>query len=221
MEKIGVLALGQTPRPDFECIFRRHLPNAALRVQGALDGLSHQAIEALSAEGGDYPLFCILADGTSREISLERIKPLLDDRAREVAADGAALSVVMCAGDFPDLESPIPVIYPSRMLTAVVRAICRGANIGVVTPNAGQVPAATQHWRAKGFEPTVAVASPLDHDALPRAAATLSGANPELIVLDCMGFPPAEAQRMRRLAGRPVLCPQGLIPRIVAEILGV
>jgi hypothetical protein len=40
-------------------------------------------------------------------------------------------------------------------------------------------------------------------------------------VLDCMGFPPEEARRMRTLCGRPVLCPQGIVPRIMAEMLGV
>jgi hypothetical protein len=36
-----------------------------------------------------------------------------------------------------------------------------------------------------------------------------------------MGFPPEDARRMRALTGRPVLCPQGVLPRIMAEMLGV
>jgi hypothetical protein len=91
----------------------------------------------------------------------------------------------------------------------------------VITPNDGQVAAATAHWREKGFHPTVTVASPLDPEALSRAADALADPELELIVLDCMGFPPAAARRMRTLCGRPVLCPQGLVPRVMAEMLGV
>jgi protein AroM len=221
METIGIITLGQTPRPDLEQVFRRHLPETNLLIRGGLDDVPAVEIDALAAAGGEYPLFVILRDGSHREISLYRLKPFLDRRAREVAAEGAAVSALMCAGNFPDLDSPIPMIYPSRILTAVARGICRGNRLGVITPNDGQVAAATAHWREKGFRPAVAVASPLDPEALSRAADALADPGLELIVLDCMGFPPAAARRMRTLCGRPVLCPQGLVPRVMAEMLGV
>ena len=221
MEKVGILTIGQTPRPDLEAVFRQHLPGVELIVRGALDGVSKEAIGEMAKAGGEYPLFTILRDGTTCEISLYRLKPLLDERAKAVAADGASVAALMCAGNFPDLASPIPVLYPSRVLAAVVRGVCRGNRIGIVLPNAGQVGIAVEHWREKGFDATPAVASPKDPEALPRAAEALADPNLEMIVLDCMGFPPEEARRMRALCGRPVLCPQGILPRIMAEMLGV
>jgi protein AroM len=221
MDKVGILTIGETPRPDLEAVFRRHVPGVELIVRGALDGLSRAAIEAMAAAGGDYPLFTVLRDGSTREISLYRLKPLLDECAKDVAAQGAAVSALMCAGNFPELSSPIPVLYPSRVLAAVVRGVCRGNRIGIVLPNAGQVGAAVAHWREKGFEAKAAVASPKEPAALPEAAKALADPNLELIILDCMGFPPEEAKRMRALCGRPVLCPQGILPRIMAEMLGV
>lgn len=220
VDTIGIITLGQTPRPDLERVFRRHLPDANLLVRGGLDDVPAAEVNALAAAGGEYPLFVILRDGSHREISLYRLKPYLDRRAREAADAGAAISVLMCAGDFPDLDSPIPMLYPSRVLTAVARGVCRGNRLGVVTPNAGQVAPATNHWRKKGFHPAVTVASPLDPEALSRAAAALADPGLELIVLDCMGFTPEAARRMRELCDRPVLCPQGLIPRVLAEMLG-
>jgi protein AroM len=59
MDTIGIITLGQTPRPDFEQVFRRHLPDAKLLFRGGLDGVPQAEIEALSAAGGDYPLFVI------------------------------------------------------------------------------------------------------------------------------------------------------------------
>ena len=221
MDTIGIITLGQTPRPDLEQVFRRHLPEATLLIRGGLDGVPTAEIDALAAAGGEYPLFVILRDGSHREISLYRLKPFLDKRARQVAAEGAAVSALMCAGNFPDLDSPIPMVYPSRILTAVARGICRGKQIGIVLPNAGQVGVAVAHWREQGFEVTAAVASPTEPGALLEAAKALADPTLELIVLDCMGFPPEAARGMRARCGRPVLCPQGLVPRIMAEMLGV
>jgi protein AroM len=154
-------------------------------------------------------------------MALHLLKPLLDQRAQEVAMDGASVTALMCAGNFPDLTSPIPVLYPSRLLSGVARAVCRENRIGIVLPNAGQVGAAVAHWREQGFDPTPAVASPKEPAALPKAAKALADPDLELIVMDCMGFPPDEARRMRMFCGRPVLCPQGILPRIMAEMLGV
>ena len=73
---------------------------------------------------------------------------------------------------------------------------------------------------ALGGAPTYSLSSPLDPAALDRAAESLRALALELIVLDCLGFPPEAARRVRVLCGGPVLCPQGLVPRIVAEMLG-
>ena len=48
----------------------------------------------------------------------------------------------------------------------------------------------------------------------------LKSYKPEIIVLDCMGFSPNQARQARQLCDCPVLCPQSLIPRVVAELLG-
>ena len=124
MDTIGIITLGQTPRPDLEMVFRRHLPETPLLIRGGLDDVPKTEIDALAAAGGDYPLFVILRDGTSREISLYRLVPLLEAQARRVAAEGASVAVLMCAGSFPDLRSPIPLLYPGRILPAVARGVC-------------------------------------------------------------------------------------------------
>ena len=220
MDAIGILTIGQSPRPDFERIFRRALPEARLIVRGALDRLSQPEIDALASSGGSYPLFTILRDGSSREIPLAAIARLLEPCVQEVAAEGATIAVVMCAGDFPELPSSIPVLYPGRILPAVARGVCQKDRLDIVIPNAAQVPSAVAHWRANGFTVRAAVASPLDPDDLKRAAEMLGGAPLDPVVLDCLGFSPEAARRMRDVSGRPVLCPQRLVPAIAAEMLG-
>jgi protein AroM len=183
--------------------------------------MTEGGVNELSRQGGDYPLLTILNDGSTREISMQRLLPLLNRCARELAGDGASLALLICAGAFPDLESPIPVLYPGRIVPAVVAQLSATRRIGIVTPNPGQVASARQHWQRHDFSVEICVASPKEAGALERAAETLRQPDLELIVLDCMGFGPESGRRLAKLVGRPVICPQSLIARVMGEFFGV
>ncbi len=220
MALLGIIVLGQTPRPDLETIYNTFLPGVELSIMGALDEMATPDIDRIVGKGGEYPLLTILADGTTREISLYRLLPLLEQKAEALATAGAEAAVLMCAGNFPDLKSPIPIIYPGRVVPAVVSAISGTKKIGIITPNPGQMEPAQEHWRQKGFTVKAAVASPRDPTALEAVAAEMRDPTLELIVLDCMGFGPAAGRRMKRLCGHPVICPQSLVARVTAEMIG-
>jgi protein AroM len=220
MEKLGILLLGQTPRPDIEKLFNAYLPGTELILKGALDGLSTGTINDLAHQPGHYPLFVILTDGSTREISMDVLMPHLVAAARELELRGAAAAVLFCAGDFPDLACRLPVIYPGRIVPAVVSGISRTRRVGIITPNPGQLDPARRHWEAKKFTITAAVASPRDPAGLEKAARHLQDPHLELVVLDCMGFPPQAARRLKELTRRPVICSQSLVARAAAEIIG-
>jgi protein AroM len=220
MASLGIIVIGQTPRPDLEAIYNTYLPGIGLSIMGGLDGMKTPDIDRMANEDGEYPLLVILADGTTREISLYRLLPLLEKTVESMAVAGAEAAVLMCAGNFPDLKSPIPIIYPGRVVPAVVSAISGSKRIGIVTPNPGQIKPAQEHWRQKGFTVKVEVASPMDPAALEAAAAEMRDSTLELVVLDCMGFGPDAGRRMKRLCGRPVICPQSLVARVTAEMMG-
>jgi protein AroM len=217
---LGIIVLGQTPRSDLEAIYHAYLPGVDLHIRGALDRLETPGIDRMADDGGEYPLLVILADGTTREISLYRLLPLLEKQAAALAGAGARAAVLMCAGNFPDLNSAIPIIYPGRVVPAVVSAVSSRKRIGIITPNPGQVEPARAHWQQKGFSVKVAVASPQDPTGLEAVAEDMQDSDLELIVLDCMGFGPDDGRRMRQLCGRPVICPQSLVARVTAEMMG-
>jgi protein AroM len=221
METLGILVLGQTPRTDIEALFAAYLPGTKLLVQGALDGLVTDDIDGLAREKGDYPLLTILSDGTTREIPMHRLVPLLEDVARQLETRGASAAILFCAGDFPDLDCRLPVIYPGRIVPAMVGAVSRTRRAGIVTPNPGQREPARRHWEAKGFTVTVTVASPKDPAGMDAAAAHLQDPDLELVVLDCMGFDSKAALRLKALTRKPVLCSQSLVARAAAELIGI
>jgi len=220
-QKLGILVLGQTPRPDLESLFGTYLPGVEICIRGGLDNMSGDAIDAMSQKGGEYPLLTILADGSTREISMNLLVPHLSRCAGELADNGAALALLICAGAFPDIASPIPILYPGRIVPAVVAQLSATRRIGIITPNPGQVASARNHWQNHGFNVEVSVASPKEDGALERAARELNQPDLELIVLDCMGFNPQAGRHMQKLTGRPVICPQSLIARVMGEYFGI
>lgn len=215
---LGIVTIGQSPRPDLAAAFAAHAPGARVEVRGALDSLDTAAIDALSQLPTDYPLLVRLTNGTTRAIARDALHPLVQRVAQSFAADGASAVVVACAGDFPDVACDVPVVLPGRVVPAVTRALCTSPRIGVVTPIEGQVAAASAKWRADGFDPVVASAPPDDDAALDRAAEQLKRAGVSLIVLDCMGHADDAARRLEAHAGARVLLAQSLAARVAGEL---
>jgi protein AroM len=74
---LGILTIGQAPRPDLTPIIDRHLPASVRRIQrGVLDGLSDAEIDRrFVAAPGEPVLVTRLKDGRVVELSQPRIPP--------------------------------------------------------------------------------------------------------------------------------------------------
>ncbi len=218
MAILGVVTIGQTPRPDLEAAFQRHAPAAAIRVAGALDGLSPADISRL-ATPGSYPLLVRKSDGGTARIPLTTLAPLVEERALRLAEEGAAVIVVACAGAFPEIRCGVPVLLPGKLLPGVVRAITTSGRIGVVTPLADQVPAAREKWTGDGFDVEVAWASPYVHEEMVAAADAMRNPALEVVVLDCMGHGDEYRRSFALRCGRPVLLAQSVVARVAGELI--
>ena len=216
---LGVVTIGQTPRPDLERAFQAHAPGVSVLVRGALDGLSSEHIDTLAARPTEYPLLVRLADGGTRQIPLEEIHPLVSARAREIARLGARAVVVACAGGFPDVACDVPVLLPGRILPAVVSAITRDRRIGVVAPIRSQVPAALRKWSGDGFDPVVTWASPVVPAEFEAACARMDDPTLALVVLDCFGHDDDYARAFSTRTGKLVLAAQSVTARIAGELV--
>ena len=58
---LGLVTIGQAPRPDFDAAFREYLPNTEIKLLGALDGISVPQIDDLAGIDGSYPLHTLLS----------------------------------------------------------------------------------------------------------------------------------------------------------------
>ena len=216
---LGIVTIGQSPREDLVQAFAAFATGALVTVRGALDGLTAPEIDALAAGPSSYPLLVRLANGSTRAIDRDALHPHVVAAAECLVKGGATAVVVACAGDFPEVPCAVPVILPGRVVPAVTRALATSRRVGVVTPIAGQVAAATAKWRADGFDPVVTSAAPDDDDALDAAADLLRAADVPLIVLDCMGHADEAARRLQTRSGIRVLLAQSLAARVAGELV--
>jgi protein AroM len=222
---LGVVTIGQTPRPDLAAAFGAEAAHADVRVAGALDGMRPEELAALQdttgagPDGLEYPLLVRLASGAHIEVPLDRLVPRVTAAARRLAADGAALVVVACAGGFPDVPGPVPILMPGRIVPAVAAALSRTRRVGVVTPNRAQVRYADRKWRADGFAPTLVWASPARDDEMARSADELRGADVDLIVIDCMGHADEARREMAERTGRLVIAAQSVVAKVAGATI--
>jgi len=219
MPVLGLVTIGQTPRPDLEEAFRRESPGAEVRLAGALDDLTPGAATTLHAPGDEYPLLVRLRDGTTAQVPRRLIVPRVEAAARRLAESGADLVVIVCAGEFPDISCDVPVLVPGKMLPAVAGVLAPRRRIGVITPIRGQVAAADAKWRRDGFEPVVASASPTAIGEMAAAAHVIAGGDVDLVVLDCMGHDETWREAFATRTGKPVIAARSLVARVTGEVL--
>ncbi len=215
---LGVVTIGRTPRPDLASTFGAAAPHAEVRVAGALDGLSHVDVGSLCAPG-PYPLLVRLGGGDVAEVPRDRLLPHVVRVACDLAAAGASLVVLACAGEFPSVPCPVPVLIPGRVVPAAMRALAPGGRLGIVTPNAAQVPFAEEKWRQDGFDVVVTSAAPGRHDDLITAAVALEQAGVSVIVLDCMGHDEADRAVVAARCRCPVVAAQPLVAHLAAAMV--
>jgi protein AroM len=216
---LGLVTIGQTPRPDLEALYGKYVPGARIRMVGALDAMGPEDIRAVASSSRGYPLSTMLGDGSRLEISLHALAPLVEKRIRELHRDGVRTVMVLCCGEFLPVDLPMTIIYPSRVVPALLLALRGPCRVGIILPNEGQMEPAAEHWTRKGF--TVHVASAPSHDParIGDAARTLAEHRPDMIVLDCMGFGEEERRVASSAVSCPVIVPAFMTARIVSEFM--
>lgn len=215
---IGLVVLGHTPRPDHEAVYEAVAPGVPRSIAGGLDGLSPGEARKLHDVSGASPLVCLLEDKTTVEIPLPVLFPYLKEKVEQLAAQGASSAVVLCSGGFPDFNCSIPVILPGLIVPSVVASLYPGKKIGLVVPNAAQVPAARAHWASRGVETSPVVVSPYQEEGFDEAGEHFASLRPDLVVVDCMGFTEEHRARLKESCRCPVLLPKTLVARVALEL---
>jgi protein AroM len=220
--KIGAITIGQSPRVDLVPEFRRALGvDAEIIEKGALDGLSLDQVRTMAPRSGDHTLVTRMRDGTEVKISEKHIDERLKQCVGNLEKEGVELIALFCTGAFPGLTSRKLLLRPDRLLENVVAALLPEGLLAVVLPSADQISVLGRKWARKGLEVVGDSFSPYSSagEQVELAARRVEEKNPDLVVLDCMGFTEEHCRVFRKITGKPVILPRQVLGRVAGMLL--
>lgn len=220
--KIGAVTIGQSPRDDVTLdIMPIFGEQVELLQSGALDNLSKEEIEKMLPMGEDYVLVSRLNDGSFVKLGERFILERMQRCIYKLEEQGASLIMIFCAGSFPDIfQSKVPLVYPSKILNGLAKALSKNSNIIVITPDEQQIQQAFDQWGPIMKKVTPIPANPYGNiEEVYRAAREAREIEADLIVMDCIGFTKNAKSIMMSISKKPVLLCRTTLARIVTELL--
>jgi protein AroM len=221
---VGVVTIGQSPRTDVVPDIAAALP-AGTRVieRGALDHAGPAELARLAPARGEDLLVSRLRDGTEVTLAEARLIPLLQDAVDDVTGRGAVVVAALCTGTLAGIRCSRPLLMPGPLVRSVVAAAApegRIARLGVVVPASDQVEPVRADWSAAASDVLVLAASPYGPLAgLAQAADALAAWDPDLVVLDCLGFDGPMKRLVACAVGVPVVLPRTVLAGALAALL--
>lgn len=221
MTSIGMVTVGQAPRDDVTPDVISHLPaDAEVTEVGALDAFtSAAAIESeLGARSGEPVFVTRLRDGSSVTVDRAAIHRRVEEIISELSAE-VDLVCLLCTGQFPRMETDVPVLEPSALLEAWVDGVT-GADdvVGVMMPKEEQLAQTRDKW-ADRRQLVTAAGSPYDDPGDIDAAAAQLGSRPDVVIMDCIGYTPDMKETVRTATGAPVLLARSVLGKTAAELV--
>lgn len=219
MNKLGVLVVGQSPRPEVEAELKRIVGGVELDLRGCLDGLNRAEIDALQPEDGDTALFTRLSNGDGVRLSKKQVVRHGGFQLDELERAGARLVIILCTGDFPAWQNR-RVLFPSAIMRNFVFGLLPKGHIGVLSPLEEQIPATLNRWTDENHTVSSIALSPnASTDEAKQAGQKMRQLAPDLIVLDCISYTRETKHAVCGTADKPGVLAITTIARCAAELL--
>jgi protein AroM len=218
---LGVLLIGQSPRPDIVSTLRTVLgPELRIEVRGALDGLPRGEIDTLTPTGSDDTLFTRLPGGEEVIISKKEVTKRAQAHIDHFADRGVDIILMFCTGAFKGLNPRGHMVFPSAVLTHTVEAILPKGRLGIFTPLPTQVEQVRSKWIQGQWEVFVEPLLPIESTPhLEPAAKRMAAGKPDLVVMDCMGYTQPMKKRIQEITGIRALLAVSAAARMVQELM--
>jgi protein AroM len=219
--KIGVVTIGQSPRPDVIGEMERILGKGyEILEKGALDDFTLEDVKKIKIEEGQGVLVTRMRDGTEIKITHDIVNPVIQKRITELEAEGVGIILLVCTGRFPEFESNVLVVQPSNIVRGVTRAAIRKGRMASILPSIQQVGGSPREREEDGLVTYLDSASPYGPiEEVEKLGDRLAKQNVDLIVLNCMGFDHNHRRIIREKTGKPVLQSSAMVARALKELL--
>ncbi len=216
MTTMRAFVIGQSPRPDVEALIASAVPGMTVRLEGALDGMARERIATEAAPRDDADtLFTVLPWGEATTISKAVVTARLVERLRD---SGPAL--LCCTGAFKGLPQRANVVQPSAVMNGLAASLLPAGTLGLFVPLSEQVGTLSALRARAGVRVAAVPLRPLsDAAAVDAAARRMAEQGPDLVILDCMSYTPADKARIAEILGCPILLPIVAAARVMACLL--
>jgi len=221
MKKIGILTIGQSPRPDVVGEFLRVLGyDYEIIEKGALDDYSIKELRERKVSAGEGILVTKLRDGLEIKISHDFVISNLQKCVDYLEGQNVEIILLLCTGKFPEFKSKHLVIQPSEIVRGTVAASLRSGKLAVVVPAREQIQKAKSDVFGKDVEVYYDTASPYGlMNEIRELADRIAKENVDLVFLDCMGFTHEMKQMVKEITKKPVILSNALVAHVIQELV--
>ena len=220
--KLGVIVIGQSPRPDCVELFGSCLHDGdEVVVKGALDDLTDDELAALQKRHDGKILIALDRKLNPISIPEEEISKRMQGKVTELEQEGANIILVYCSGRLQKLESTVPLLLPGEILEHTILAIAEGKKVGVLVPDEEQVQRTIGQFEELNTKPHVLAASPFGpKETIVDACRDIAQFDPALIVMDCTSYNAELKKLAQEITGKPVITAESVLLSIVSELSG-
>ncbi|WP_078544751.1 AroM family protein [Litchfieldia alkalitelluris] len=217
-KKIGLITIGQSPRVDLTPEMEPLIGEGNIFVElGALDDLTSEEIEKVAPFEGDVTYVSRLRSGAYAKMSKQKILPLLQEKVL-LLENEVSSNILVCTGSFPNIKHNKPLLFPDKILNAVVDSVLeKNGVLGVMVPLMEQKESLVKKW---GDRPLVVQsANPYQKDDdFVTPARKLKELGATVIVLDCMGYTEEHKRKVKEHSNLPVILSRSIVARVAAEL---
>ncbi len=220
MKKIGMLTIGQSPRNDLIPALMDILGKDVEIIEaGALDDLTIDDINKIELKPEDYILVSRMRSGKEIKITKKFVVPRMQEQLDKIEAQGVRLTVVMCTGKFPQFKSKGLVVTPSEILKGVIEGSLKAGKLAVVYPTAEQKSYAERDFARTGVSLYADSVSPYEPKDVEGLLKRLKKESPDLIFLNCFGFPLSLKNKVIEATGKPAIHSSSVVARVLKELV--
>jgi len=221
-KKIGMITIGQSPRIDIVPEMKEVLgAGVEILEAGVLDGLTLEEVKRFYPKRGDYILCTRMSDGTEVVVAKRFIVPRVQKCIDLLSQKGADVIVFICTGHFPPFPSKRLFVEAQKIVDHFILAL-HGENerMGVLIPLPDQIEQTRKKYhRLKGGFIIKAASPYAADDEVSLAAEELKKADPQVIVMHCIGYTQAMKKRVMEITGKPTVLARSLVARTLKELI--
>jgi len=220
--RIGMISVGQSPRPDILSVFKEIWGNQTEMIEiGALDELDHEDVRQMAPSEGDDVLVVRMTDGQQYIVGRKYLIPRIETCADILIQQRVTAMILLCTGDFRPFRYSIPFIIPQKIVDNTISALVgSGQVVGVMIPAEEQQKQMRRNLTCNGIVPVFAAASPhLGEQGIMEAANQLKRYNVDFVVMHCFGYTRQMRDIVKKTTEKPILLSNMLVAKVTGELL--